>query len=73
VFDEAYARALEEAKRDYDLASLHATLENWRRQAIAQSDPDAFRLMVRRAAAFYSGEPVPADEPVAVTRAKAGM
>jgi hypothetical protein len=43
------------------------------RQAIAQSDPDAFCVMPDRAAAFYSGEPVPADEPFAVTRAKAGM
>jgi hypothetical protein len=73
AFDEAYEQALNQAKRDYDLAALHATVENWRRQAIAQSDPEAFRLMVRRVAAFYSGEPVPADEPFAVTRAKAGM
>ena len=73
AFDEAYERALDQAKRDYDLVALHATVENWRRQAIAQSDPEAFRVMVRRAAAFYSGEPVPADEPFAVTRAKAGM
>ncbi|MCD2186630.1 DUF6247 family protein [Actinomycetospora soli] len=73
VFDAAYEDALERARRDYDLAALHDTLENWRRQAIAQSDPEAFRLMVRRAAAFFSGEPVPSDEPFAVTRAKAGM
>lgn len=73
AFDDAYEHALDQAGRDYDLAALHATLENWRRQAIAQSDPDAFRLMVRRAASFYSGQPVPADEPFAVTRAKAGM
>ena len=73
AFDKAYGQALDQAKNDYDLAALHTTLENWRRQAIAQSDPETFRLMVRRAAAFYSGEPVPADEPFAVTRVKAGM
>lgn len=72
-FDDAYVRALDQARREYDLRALHDALENWRRRAIAQSDPEAFRLMVRRAAAFYSGEPVPADEPFAVTRAKAGM
>lgn len=73
AFDEAYERALDQARRDYDLAALHATLENWRRQAIAQSDPEAFTVMVRRVAEFYSGAPVPADEPFAVSRAKAGM
>lgn len=73
AFDEVYGTALDQAKRDYDLAVLHATLENWRRQAIAQSDPEAFRRMVSRVAAFYSGEPVPGDESFAVTRAKAGM
>ncbi len=73
AFDEVNGQALDQAKRGYDLAALHATLENWRRQAIAQSDPEAFRLMVRRVAAFYRGEPVPADEPFALTRAKAGM
>ncbi|WP_018335596.1 DUF6247 family protein [Actinomycetospora chiangmaiensis] len=73
LFDAAYEQALDQAKRDYDLAALHATLENWRRQAVAQSNPEAFRLMVRRAAAFFSGQPVPENEPFAVTRAKAGM
>lgn len=73
LFDSAYEQALDRAKRDYDLAVLHDTLENWRRQAIAQSDSEAFRLMVRRAAAFFSGHPVPENEPFAVTRAKAGM
>jgi hypothetical protein len=73
ALDEAYSKALDQAKRDYDLAALHTTLENWRRQAIAQSDPEAFRLMVRRVAAFYSGEPVPTEEPFAVTRTRAGM
>ena len=72
-FDHAYGRALDEARQDYDIAGLHSTLETWRRQAIAQSDPEAFRTMVRRAAAFFSGEPVPVDEPFEVTRAKAGM
>lgn len=72
-FDEAYWQALDQAKRDYDMTPIHRTLERWRRQAIAQSDPEAFRLMVRRAAAFFSGQPVPDDEPFEVTRAKAGM
>ncbi|HEY2195981.1 MAG TPA: DUF6247 family protein [Actinomycetospora sp.] len=73
AFDEAYGEALDQVRCDVDAAALHATLENWRRRAIAQSDPEVFRRTVRRMAAFYTGQPVPADEPFAVTRAKAGM
>lgn len=73
MFDEAYERALEDARRTYDLTSVHETVEEWRRRAIAQSDPEAYRRTVRRAAEFFSGEPVADDEPFAVTRAKAGM
>ncbi|WP_433802539.1 DUF6247 family protein [Actinomycetospora sp. CA-084318] len=73
VFDAAYESALEQARHDDDLEPLHDLLENWRRQAIAQSDPEAFRRTVRRAAAFFTGQPIPTDEPFAVTRAKAGM
>lgn len=72
-FDQDYWHALEQAKQDYDVTGLHSTLENWRRQAIAQSDPESFRTMVRRAAAFFSGQPVPDDEPFEITRSKAGM
>ena len=72
-FDDAYALALAQARQDYDLAPVHDMVEEWRRQAIAQSDPDAFRRMVRRAAEFFTGEPVPEDEPLATSRAKAGM
>jgi hypothetical protein len=73
LFDQAYARALDDARRTYELAAVHETVEEWRRRAIAQSDPEAFRRTVRRAAEFFSGEPVADDEPFAVTRAKAGM
>ena len=48
-------------------------IEEYRCHAIAQSDPVAFRRSVRRAAEFFSGEPVPDDEPFAMTRVKAGM
>lgn len=72
-FDDDYRDALEQDRRDDDVTGLHSVLENWRRQAIAQSDPESFRTMVRRAAAFFSGNPVPDDEPFEITRAKAGM
>lgn len=73
AFDQSYWEASERAKREYDVTPVHSTLENWRRQAIAQSDRDGFRRMVRRAAEFFTGEPVPDDEPFDVTRRRAGM
>jgi hypothetical protein len=52
---------------------MYATVESWRRQAVAQSDPGGFRVTVCRVAAFYSGALVPADERSTITRAKAGQ
>lgn len=72
-FDEAYERALADARVSLDLTELFRTLERWRRTALVQSDPREFRRVVRRAAELLTGEPIPADEPLAVTRAKAGM
>lgn len=72
-FDAAYSAALDEARRTYELAPVHEVLEQWRRRAILQSDPEAFRRSVRRAAEFYTGEPVPDGEPFEVTRANAGL
>ena len=48
-------------------------LEEWRRRAVLQSDPEAFRRSVRRAAEFFTGEPTPQDEPFETTRDRAGM
>lgn len=73
LFDRAYAEALDEARRSYELTPVLETVEEWRRRAVLQSDPAAFRRSVRRAAEFFTGEAVPEDEPFAVTRAKAGL
>lgn len=72
-FDAAYAAALDEARQTYELAPVFDVLEQWRRRAILQSDPDAFRRSVRRAAEYYTGRPVPDEEPFEVTRANAGL
>lgn len=72
-FDAAYGAALDEARRTYELAPVHDVLEEWRRRAILQSDPEAFRRSVRRAAEFFTGKPVPDDEPFEVTRVHAGL
>jgi Family of unknown function (DUF6247) len=72
-FDADYAQALAAARESLDLADLFKTLEHWRRVALVQSDPATFRRIARRAAELLTGEPSPEDEPLAVTRAKAGM
>jgi hypothetical protein len=72
-FDAAYDAALAESRRSMDLAELFKTLEQWRRMAVMQSDPVAFRHAVRRAAELITGQASPEDEPLDVTRSKAGM
>ncbi len=72
-FDAAYGRTLAVARQSLDLGELFRTLEHWRRVALLQRDPDGYRTLVRRAAELLTGEAVPEDEPLAVTRARAGM
>ena len=72
-FDVAYDAALTEARTSRDLTSLFSMLERWRGIAALQSDPEVFRRVARRAAEKLTGEPSPEDEPLAATRAKAGM
>ena len=72
-FDAAYSAALDEARGSNELAPLQDMLKEWRRRAVLQSDPEAFRRSVRRAAEYFTGTPVPDDEPFEVTRAHAGL
>lgn len=72
-FDLAYAQALAEARDSLDLTGLFVMLESWRGRAVLQRDPEVFRRVARRAAATLTGRPSPEDEPLVVTRAKAGM
>ncbi len=73
AFDAAYERALAVARESPDLADLFREIEQWRRVALLQRDRDGYRALVRRAAELLTGQPVPEDEPLAVTRARAGM
>ncbi len=73
AFDAAYAAALDEAREALELTALFETLERWRRIAALQADRDNFRRVARRVAELRTGEPVPEDEPLPVTRAKAGL
>lgn len=72
-FDAAYAAALETARERLELTELFDVLEQWRRVAALQSDRENFRAVARRTAELVTGEPVPADEPLEITRAKAGL
>ena len=73
VFDAAYSTALDAARESLDLAALFEMLERWRRIAALQADRDNFRRVVRRVAELRTGESVPADEPLSVTRANVGL
>ena len=72
-FDEALAAALDEVKRSRDLTGLFRMLDQWRRIAILQRDPDRFLRVARRAAEANVGRPSPENEPLSVTRTKAGI
>lgn len=72
-FGAVYERALRAARESMDLTELFRRLEHWRRVALLQRDRDGYRSLVRRAAERLTGAPVPEDEPLAVTRARAGL
>jgi hypothetical protein len=73
AFDAAYTAALDAARECLDLTELFETLEQWRRIAVLHSDRENFRAVAQRAAELTTGEPVPDDEPLEITRAKAGL
>lgn len=73
AFDIAYSAALADARASLDLTALFEMLERWRRVALLQQDPTRFHALARRAAELLTGQPIPDDEPLAVTRAKAGI
>jgi len=71
-FLSSYERELREARSSLDLTALHAVLEQWRGVAAMQARPEEYRRDMRRAAELITGEPSPEDEPLEVTRRKAG-
>lgn len=73
AFDTAYSTALADAHASLDLTALFEMLERWRRVALLQQDPTRFHALARRAAELLTGQPIPDEEPLAVTRAKAGI
>jgi hypothetical protein len=74
VFDKAWRQAMVEGAESQDLAGVFETLESWRRIAwmTAAHGHESHRRMWRRAAALYTGDEIPADEPYSVTKARLG-
>ena len=72
-FDAAYGAALGQARDTLELTELFRTLEHWRRLALLQSNPVDYRRVVRRAAEALTGEEIPPDEPLNVTRERVGL
>jgi Family of unknown function (DUF6247) len=73
AFDAAYQDALAEARESLELTELFRTLEQWRRLALLQRDPQRFGSVIRRAAERLTDEPVPDGEPLEHTRRRAGL
>lgn len=67
-FDEALRAVANEDEN----ARWHC-LERWRGIAMIQSDRESFVRLARHLAERKSGRPSPSDEPLEVTRAKAGL
>jgi hypothetical protein len=68
-----YEAALDEARRTYELAPVQDVVEHWRRLAVLQLDPAAFKRSVRSIAEAVTGEPTPDGEPFEITRQKTGI
>ena len=72
-FVSEYEEAIDEARTSLELTAVFEVIERWRRLAILQTDPEAYRRTIRRAAELATGQPSPDDEPVEISAAKAGL
>lgn len=72
-FVSEYEQAIDEARTSLELSTVVEVIERWRRIAILQTDPEAYRRTIRRAAELATGQPSPEDEPIEVSALKAGM
>ena len=74
-FDKAWRAVMATATETLDLTEVFATLDSWRRVArlTAAAGAEAHRAMYHRAASALSGQPVPADEPLAEVKARLGL
>lgn len=72
-FDEALAAATDRFRASLDFSELFAVLDQWRKIAVLQSDPDRFARIARRAAELNTGRPPAPYADVAELRGQAGI
>lgn len=74
-FEREWRAVMVRAAETLDLAEVLETLDSWRRVArlTTAAGAEAHRAMYRRAATRLSGQPAPADEPLADTKARLGL
>jgi Family of unknown function (DUF6247) len=72
-FDEALSAATDRFRESLDFSELFAVLDQWRKIAVLQSDPERFTRIARRAAELNTGRPPAPDASVAELRAQAGV
>jgi hypothetical protein len=74
-FDQQWREVMARATESQDLAEVLQVLDSWRRVArlTVAAGAEAHRGMYRWAAARLAGAPIPADEPLARTKARLGL
>jgi hypothetical protein len=74
-FEPEWRAVMARATETLDLSEVLETLESWRlvAQLTATAGPERHRAMYRQAAGRLTGEDVPADEPLARTKARLGL
>lgn len=74
-FERDWRAVLAKAAETLDLSEVLETLESWRlvAEVTTAAGPEEHRAMYRRAASRLTGEDVPANEPLARTKARLGL
>ena len=72
-FDAALTAAADRFKQSLDFTELFSLLDQWRKIAALQSDPDRFARVARRVTELTSGRQPASDATLAELRAQAGI
>lgn len=72
-FDEALAAATERFRASLDFSELFTLLDQWRKIAVLQSDPERFARIARKAAELNTGRPPAADADTDELRSQSGI
>ena len=72
-FDEALAAATDRFRSSLDFSEMFALLDQWRKIAVLQSDPERFARIARKAAELNTGCPPAPDADLDELRGQAGI